>query len=71
MMRVPVRSSNLRSVGYDAVTKVLEVEFMSSGVYQYSGVPVHVYHSLMTAISHGEYFSSHIRNVYPYRKVAS
>jgi hypothetical protein len=65
MRREPVSSSNLRSVGYDPSTATLEIEFNSGGVYQYSGVPVHVYDSLMNSGSLGRYFSSHIRDVYP------
>jgi hypothetical protein len=71
MVRTPVNSSNLRSVGYDPTTQTLEVEFLKSGTYQYFGVPFSAYTALMSAPSHGEYFSRHIRNVYSYQKVAS
>ena len=37
--RKAVRSTNIASVGYDAGTKTLEIEFRSGGVYQYAGVP--------------------------------
>ena len=39
MDRTPVQSSNIRSVGYDPASRTLEVEFHSSGLYQYSSVP--------------------------------
>ena len=67
MYRIPVSSSNLASVGYEG--GILEVEFKSGSVYQYSGVPASVYDALMSATSHGKYFSVHIRNNYPYRQV--
>lgn len=71
MQRMPVASSNLKSVGYDPVTQTLEVEFHSGGVYQYYGVPVEEFEALMAAKSHGQYLSRYIRNVYHYRQVAS
>jgi len=69
MNRTSVVSSDLRSVGYDSKNEVLEIEFNSGGVYQYSNVPETVYSQLMSAPSHGEFFHAHIKNVYPYRKV--
>lgn len=69
MRRQTVSSSNLHSVGYDPPTATLEIEFNSGGVYQYSGVPSHVYDSLTNSGSLGRYFSSHIRDVYPCVKI--
>lgn len=70
MNHVPVSSSNLRSVGYDPATHVLEIAFHSSGIYQYSGVPPHIHSGLMNASSKGQYFDAHIKKAgYPYRKV--
>ncbi|BET57741.1 KTSC domain-containing protein [Geobacter sp. 60473] len=70
MERIPVSSSNLASVGYDASSAVLEVEFNHGGIYQYSGVPEEIYHSLMSAGSHGTYFDQFVKKAgYPYSKV--
>ena len=60
MYRIPVSSSNLASVGYEG--GILEIEFKSGLVYQYSGVPASVYEALMSAPSRGKYFSANIRN---------
>ena len=38
MIRQPVSSSNIRSIGYDSESNTLEIEFHSGGVYQYFGV---------------------------------
>lgn len=67
MFRNFVSSSDINSVGYDRGT--LEVEFHSGGIYQYHNVPESVYHSLMSASSHGEYFARNIKNDYPYTKI--
>ena len=67
--RVPVSSSNLASVGYDAASRTLEVEFLHGAVYQYFNVPAYEHEGLMRAPSHGKYFHAHIRGVYRYTKL--
>ncbi len=70
MERTAVSSSNLRSVGYDEANMILEVEFVRSGlVYQYTGVPIDEYQTLMSASSIGTYFSANIAKRYSYYKV--
>lgn len=69
MERIPVRSTDLRSVGYDSVNQLLEIEFHSGGIYQYRGVPPATYESLMNAISHGKYFHAYIKDFFPYYKM--
>lgn len=44
--RKSVKSTNLVSVKYDPKSKVLEIQFKSGGIYQYSNVPVEKYHAL-------------------------
>ncbi len=69
MIRILVHSSDLRSVGYDPIAQVLEIAFQNGGIYQYTGVPESVYHSLMQASSHGTYFHAHIKDTYPTTRV--
>ena len=69
MDRQSVSSSNLRSVGYDADTQTLEVEFRNGSIYQYDGVPENVHSGLMRAASKGSYFNQHIRNEYHSRRI--
>lgn len=69
MERIHVTSSNLRSVGYDPETRVLEIEFNSGDIYQYYNVPQKEYVGLMNAGSHGKYFQANIKNAYQCRKV--
>lgn len=64
MKRVPINSSNILSVGYDADQQMLEIEFNTGRVYRYSNVPPHVYAGLMKAGSHGKYFLTYIQGVY-------
>jgi hypothetical protein len=66
MNRVRVVSSNINSIGYDAITRTLEVEFNSGSIYQYSSVPEHEYRGLLSASSKGGYLNSHIKDRYAY-----
>jgi hypothetical protein len=62
---IPVNSSALRAVGYDAFSKLLAVVFWTSDTtYIHPGVPLSVYLGLMHASSMGAYYNSHIRGRY-------
>lgn len=69
MERIPVSSSNISSIGYDADSQTLEIEFNNGGVYQYSGVSQDVYDEMMSADSKGKYFHANIKNTYPFSKL--
>ena len=68
MNRQKVESSQIVSVGYDADTKVLEIEFKGGSVYQYFDVPSERYTEMLTAESVGKYFGKFIKGVYRYEK---
>ncbi len=67
MIRQPVESSSLRTVGYDKEAKVLEIEFAKGRVYRYFDVPESVYLGLISADSKGTYFQKNIRGRFRYR----
>lgn len=69
MERQPVSSSNLASVGYDAESETLEVEFNNGNIYQYYNVPQLMFESLMQAPSVGSFFNANIRNAFACSKV--
>ncbi len=69
MKRQPVDSSNLASVGYDATSQTLEIEFQNGRIYQYFAVPQREYNGLMAADSLGSYFNSNIRDTYRYHRI--
>ena len=64
MDRVPVTSSNVTEVGYDASTMTLEVAFKNGTVYQYFDVPESVYQELLRAGSIGTFLNEQIKNSY-------
>lgn len=69
MDRTPVSSSDIDSIWYSEENEILEIEFHSWGIYQYSWVPLSEYQNLMSAGSHGSYFAQNIKNVYPFIKL--
>lgn len=69
MKRVPVPSSALRSVGYDAETWTLEVEFESGAVYRYFDVDPRDVAELLSSESMGTYLNQHIKQHYAYVRV--
>ena len=69
MLRESVQSSNLRSVGYDELQQIVEIEFHGGGIYQYSNVPSEVHSGLMDASSKGKFFAQFIRDRFHTRRV--
>jgi hypothetical protein len=71
MLRQPVSSTSLQSVGYDEAKQILEVEFQRGTVYQYFEVPPQIYQELLAADSHGTYFAQNIKKAgYSYQPVS-
>jgi hypothetical protein len=60
MSRTPVKSSNIKSIGYDQAAETLEVEFSGERIYQYFGVPQDLHSDLMKARSHGGFLYANI-----------
>ena len=69
MERERVDSSNLFTVGYDEVSKTLEIEFHTRKVYRYYNVPPIVVRQLMDAASMGEFFNFYIKDTYRWLRV--
>lgn len=47
MQRRPIRSTSLKSVGYDAATLTLEIEWRNGSLVRYTGVAEPVYETLL------------------------
>lgn len=69
MIRQPVVSSNIRSIGFDLESKVLEIEFHSRAIYHYFGVPESLYNALMSAPSPESFFHQNIRSRFRYSRI--
>lgn len=60
MQRTEVKSNALKSRGYDAAAQILELEFKTGAVYQYSPFPAHHWRAFSSAPSAGGYFARYI-----------
>jgi len=65
--RAPVESSNIKTVGWES--GILEIEFHSGGIYQYSDVPASVYTDMLNAPSKGKYFHANVKGRYEFRRI--
>lgn len=83
MNRIKVDSSQIVSVGHDAATNTLEIEFRNNSgkdqeprpnsVYQYKNVDIALHEQLVGAESVGSFFYRHIKpfkEKYPYTKIS-
>jgi hypothetical protein len=71
MQRTPLKSRAVVSAGYDAESRVLELEFHNGRVYRYRDVPEGVYQFLMRTESKGGYVNRMIQDRYSYEEVGS
>ena len=73
MNRIPVTSSNVTAVGWEADPDgdagTLEVEFHSGHVYQYDRVPEEVFEELRGASSVGKFMNQRIIGTYDESRV--
>jgi len=69
MERRRVNASNIRSVGYDRGSRVLEVEFTNGSIFQYSGVSEEVHRRFMSAPSPGSFFQDQIEENFPAKRI--
>ncbi|MCC3565318.1 MULTISPECIES: KTSC domain-containing protein [unclassified Microcoleus] len=66
---MPVDSAMASAIGYNEEAQVLQIEFSSGSVYQYSDVESEIWESLQEADSTGRFFNSEIKGYYSSRCV--
>ncbi len=69
MKRLPQQSPAITSMGYDAATKTLEIEYPNGGIYQYFDVPQEVFAWFDRVPSKSAYLERNIKNQFSYAKV--
>jgi hypothetical protein len=67
--RQPVESEMLASVGYEADSLTLELEYTNGRVYQYFDVPPQLHDELVRSPSVGAFVNAQIRGVYRYARI--
>ena len=65
---LPVESSAVARIGYDAESEEAYVEYLGGGLYAYEGVPPDVFEELAEAESKGTFVNAVIKR-YPFREV--
>jgi len=70
ILRCPVQSSLLASVGYCPVTCIFDVELRDGSLYRYYGVPAHICWNLLCSVSKGRYFNQHVKPAFRYQRVS-
>ena len=65
--RQAVKSSRIKSVGYDDRAKVLTIEFHKGSIWTYNYIPENLFERLLSAESKGKFFNEYIRPFYPGR----
>jgi hypothetical protein len=69
---ITVNSSQIDSVGYDATTMTLYIEFKKGSVYSYANVPIEKYNAmLIPTMSVGKYFFAEIKGKFEYLKLSN
>jgi len=70
MERTRVKSNTIRTVGYDELTQILEIQFQQGGTYQYFGVSKKIYDNMIKPSSTPEeYYERFIKNRYRHEKI--
>ncbi len=69
MERKTVESSMIHSIGYDKVSKILEIQFNSGMIYKYFNVPQIEFNRMLKAESKGRYFLDCIQDSYEYARL--
>ena len=66
-----LESKMLSAAAYDDSKQILYLRFRSTGyVYRYFEFPPAEYQAFLDAESHGRFFLSHIRDRFPYERLA-
>jgi len=64
-----IKSTNIKSIGYNATARTLQIQFKQGSAYNYIGVEPEVFQQFLTSKSAGKFFHSNIRNKYIGKKI--
>lgn len=66
-----VKSTNIKSVGYDPKERTLAVAFSDGSLYHYHNIERNKFEDLAEAKSVGSFLHEHIKGVYKHTKMPS
>lgn len=64
MVRQYVNSSMITSIGYDKSSSILEIEFKSGEIWDYTGFPEYLWYEFEASESKGKFFHQNIKKQY-------
>lgn len=67
MRLIPVDSSAVSRVGYDRPSRLLRVQYVGGGLYEYAQVTPEEWEALLDSESIGRYVNYVIKPVHPFR----
>lgn len=67
--RKPIRRGSIRSAGYDASARILEIEFDSGSVLQYTGVGAEIARRFLASAAPASYYKDNIEEEFPSRRL--
>ena len=67
----PAQSDDVRSVSYDEGSRRLVITFQNGSIHEYTDVPHDVYVGFTAAPARGVYFSTYVKERYPFRVTTS
>ncbi|MEL6458638.1 MAG: KTSC domain-containing protein [Cyanobacteria bacterium J06636_27] len=66
---LPVASTMASAVGYDSENEVLQIEFNSGAVYQYSDIDEDTFEDLYSSDAIGRYYNQYIKGKYQSERI--
>lgn len=64
MEMIPVSSSAITAIGYDAETMRMRVRFTQGHAYDFCRVPAEIFQAFLNSYSKGGFYNDHIRDRY-------
>jgi len=68
MLSSVLQSSNVRQADFDPMLNTLTLGFVNGSIYEFYGVSLETYQSLIEATSPGKFFLTEIKGKYDYAK---
>jgi hypothetical protein len=65
----PINSTTIKSVTYNELDQICQINFLDGGVYWYFGVPQDIYDDFLKAKSKGQYLTQIIKPRYQVQKI--
>lgn len=69
MRMIPIDSTAIARIGYDAARRILRLQYTNGRIYDYLDVPSTMYRQLLKAESAGEFVNLEIKPEYKYFEV--